>query len=321
MERSPRLPPAGTAAPPAFSGAVDLRAVHFAYPARLSTPVLRGLDLSIRPGEVVALVGPSGSGKSSICKLILRLYAPSSGSVLLDGRPVGDFDPRWLARHVGVVSQEPVLYARSVRRNILLGLEEEDGGAEGGGLDGPCSASASAWTPPPCPSQADVESAARMAHAHDFITALPQGYDTQCGDRGVQLSGGQKQRVAIARALVRRPGLLLLDEATSALDAASEEVVQDAIDGLARARAFTMVVIAHRLSTVANANRIVVVENGVVVEAGAPDVLLAAGGAYAALVRRQLHGGGSSASLRSHAVSGSGRPSSGGGAGAGGKGE
>ncbi len=317
MERPPRLPPAGTAAPPAFSGAVDLQAVRFAYPARPAAPVLAGLDLSIRPGEVVALVGPSGSGKSSICKLILRLYAPSAGSVLLDGRPVGEYDPRWLARQVGVVSQEPVLYARSVRRNILLGLEEEkeekQGGDGGGGecADGP--SSTSAWSPPPCPTQADVEAAARMAHAHDFITALPQGYDTQCGDRGVQLSGGQKQRVAIARALVRRPGLLLLDEATSALDATSEHLVQEAIDDLARARAFTMVIIAHRLSTVAGAHRVVVVEKGVVVEAGPPEALLAAGGAYAALVRRQLQGGESSASLRSHAVSA--RPSSAGGGG------
>jgi len=319
MERRPRLPPAGTAAPPAFSGAVDLRAVRFAYPARPSAPVLNGLDLSIRPGEVVALVGPSGSGKSSICKLILRLYAPSSGVVLLDGRAVGDYDPRWLARQVGVVSQEPVLYARSVRRNILLGLEEETigGGVEGeGGGGGPAttpSTPSTSWSPPPCPTQADVEAAARDAHAHDFIQALPRGYETECGDRGVQLSGGQKQRIAIARALVRRPGLLLLDEATSALDATSEQVVQDAIDELARARSFSMVIVAHRLSTVAGAHRVLVVDKGVVVEAGPPEELLAAGGAYAALVRRQLQGGGSSASLRSHAVSGSLRPSSAGG--------
>ena len=248
---------------------------------------------------------------------------------------MGEYDPRWLARHVGVVSQEPVLYARSVRRNILLGLEDEEGAEGGGGGGGgvgeeagggsggrssaattttPSSSSSPAWRPPPCPSQADVEAAARMAHAHDFIAALPRGYETECGDRGVQLSGGQKQRIAIARALVRRPGLLLLDEATSALDATSEAVVQDAIDELARTRSFSMVIVAHRLSTVAGAHRVVVVERGVVVEAGPPEDLLAAGGAYAALVRRQMAGaGGSGASLRSHAVSGSLRPSSAGG--------
>jgi ATP-binding cassette, subfamily B (MDR/TAP), member 9 len=325
MERVPRLPPAGTAAPPTFEGSVEFRGVHFSYPARPSVPVLRGLDLAIRPGEVVALVGPSGSGKSSIVKLLLRLYAPSAGTVLLDGRPLGEFDPRWRARHVGCVGQEPTLYARSVRRNILLGLEEDggDGGGdtagwaadkEGGG--GPHPRPRPAWLDP-CPTQADVEAAARMAHAHDFITALPDGYDTLCGDRGVMLSGGQKQRIAIARALVRRPGLLLLDEATSALDAASEAAVQEAVDGLARARAFTMVIIAHRLSTVAGAHRVVVVDGGRVVEAGPPDDLLAAGGAYAALVRRQLQGGGSTASLRGGSAGGGGERPGGGGSGGG----
>ena len=214
-------------------------------------------------------MGPSGGGKSSIVKLAERFYLPTAGAVLLDGRDVGVYDPGWVRRHVALVSQEPVLYARSLRRNILFGLEVEDG-----------------VPPEEVPTQEDVEAAARLANAHDFICALPQGYGTDAGERGVQLSGGQKQRLAIARALVRRPAVLLLDEATSALDADSEAVVQEALDRTMAGR--TVLVVAHRLSTVQNASRIVVVQAGGVVETGTHEELLAREGAYATLVRRQL---------------------------------
>ena len=285
MLREPRLPPAGTAAPPTFVGRVTLENVTFAYPARPAAPVLRGFSLDVTPGETVALVGRSGGGKSSVLKLILRLYAPSSGVVALDGRPVASYDPSYLARRVAVVSQEPVLWGRSVRDNILLGLSPDDG-----------------VSPAEAPTDEDVISAANLANAHAFIEALPQGYDTECGDRGVTLSGGQKQRIALARALVRRPALLLLDEATSALDGESEAEVQAALDAAAVGR--TTLVVAHRLSTVRGANRIAVCDAGVVAEIGTHDELMAVEGQYAALVRRQLAGASSSASLA--------RPSTGG---------
>lgn len=216
------------------------------------------------------------------------MYEPDAGAVLLDGRPVASYSAAWLARHVSLVSQDPVLYGRSIRRNILLGLEAADGVRAGD-----------------APTDADVVAAARLAHAHDFISSLPDGYDTECGDRGVRLSGGQRQRIALARALVRRPSLLLLDEATSALDAEAEAAVQDAIDGLAARQ--TLVIVAHRLSTVRGAGTIVVVAGGRVAEAGPHDALMAHDGAYAALVRRQLAGqGASSSSLARVSVGGGG---------------
>ena len=216
------------------------------------------------------------------------MYEPDAGAVLLDGRPVASYSAAWLARHVSLVSQDPVLYGRSIRRNILLGLEAADGVRAGD-----------------APTDADVVAAARLAHAHDFIASLPDGYDTECGDRGVRLSGGQRQRIALARALVRRPSLLLLDEATSALDAEAEAAVQDAIDGLAARQ--TLVIVAHRLSTVRGAGTIVVVAGGRVAEAGPHDALMARDGAYAALVRRQLAGqGASSSSLARVSVGGGG---------------
>ncbi|GLC71744.1 hypothetical protein PLESTF_001161500 [Pleodorina starrii] len=267
MKRQPSIPPSGGLVLPSLKGRVEARALVFHYPARPEVRVLNGLSLVAQPGEVVALVGPSGGGKSSIIKLLERFYVPASGRILIDGRDLDLFDHKWLRRQVALVSQEPVLYARSIRRNIILGLEPEDG----------CAAA---------PSQEDVEEAAKQANAHDFISSFPGGYETDCGEKGVALSGGQKQRVAVARALVRRPRVLLLDEATSALDADSEAVVQEALDRVMYGR--TVIVIAHRLSTIQGADRIYVIGKGVVQETGTHDDLLASGGVYSQLVRRQL---------------------------------
>ncbi|KAG7669825.1 hypothetical protein Ndes2437B_g06013 [Nannochloris sp. 'desiccata'] len=277
MHRRPEIPPAGKLTPPQFFGRVELCDVHFAYPSRPLATVLSRFSLSVEPGEVVALVGPSGGGKSSIVKLVERFYLPTSGTVLIDGRDVGAYEPGWLRRHIGLVSQEPVLYARSIKRNIIYGLETEDGVPEN-----------------EQPTQTDIEDAARLANAHEFISQLPQGYDTEIMG-APSLSGGQKQRLAIARALVRKPAVLLLDEATSALDADSEAVVQEALDRTMAGR--TVLVIAHRLSTVQNASRIVVVQGGNVAEMGTHEELLDKGGAYAALVRRQLARSPSSAAM------------------------
>jgi len=267
MHREPRVPPPGALRPEAFEGSLELADVRLSYPARPDVQVLRGLSFAVAPGEVVALVGPSGSGKSSVVKLLQRFYLPDSGSVLVDGRDVGAYDARWLRRHVAMVGQEPVLYARSILENIRYGIEE---GEEG------------------YPSEEAVREAAMAANAHEFIERLPEGYATQCGEKGVQLSGGQKQRVAIARALVRRPRVLLLDEATSALDADSESVVQSALDDLMHERGHTVLVIAHRLSTVQDADRILTMQEGRVAEAGSHEELVRLGGVYAKLVMKQL---------------------------------
>ncbi|PSC71292.1 ATP-binding cassette sub-family B member 9 [Micractinium conductrix] len=286
MRRQPAVAENGTVMPADFAGKITLQDVSFHYPARPTLRVLTGLSLTVNPGEIVALVGPSGGGKSSIVKLVERFYLPDEGRVLIDDRPVGEYDRKWLKRRVALVSQEPVLYARSIRRNILYGLQEEDG-----------------VPPDQVPTDEDVEQAARLANAHSFITALPDGYDTECGEKGVQLSGGQKQRIAIARALVRKPAVLLLDEATSALDADSEAVVQEALDRTMKNR--TVLVIAHRLSTVQDAHRIVVIQHGQVAEQGSHEALLEAGGVYAQLVRRQLARAPSTASLHPSASSAS----------------
>ncbi|KAK7871055.1 hypothetical protein R5R35_007257 [Gryllus longicercus] len=259
LERAPLMDPLAEGGrrperPP--RGDLTLRAVRFSYPARPHAPVLRGLDLSVRRGETVALVGASGCGKSTVVQLLQRLYDPQDGQVLLDGEDVRELNLAWLRSHVGVVGQEPALFAVSIAENIRYGREDA--------------------------TRADIEAAAREASAHDFITRLPQGYDTEVGERGTQLSGGQKQRIAIARALVRNPRILLLDEATSALDLQSEALVQRALERAARGR--TTVVVAHRLSTIAAADRIVCLADGRVVEQGTHSELLALKGHYYALV-------------------------------------
>lgn len=252
-----------------LTGDIEFRNISFSYPARPNSMILENFSLKIRPGEIIALVGPSGGGKSSIVKLLERQYLPNSGSILIDGRDIGQYDKKWLKRRMALVGQEPVLFARSIKRNIIYGMEVEDGLLEN-----------------EVPNQDQIEEASKLANAHEFISLLPEQYDTECGERGVQLSGGQKQRLAIARALIRKPSILLLDEATSALDADSEHVVQEALEHSMVGR--TVLVIAHRLSTIQNADRICVVKRGYIVEMGRHEELLEQKGVYEKLVRRQM---------------------------------
>jgi ATP-binding cassette subfamily B (MDR/TAP) protein 9 len=260
--------------PTSCSGEVTLNKVMFYYPSRPQRRILNDMTLFVPSGAVAAFVGPSGGGKSSIVSLIQNLYEPRSGDVFIDGIKIHDLSPAWLSKNVAVVSQEPTLFARSIRRNIIYGLEGTDDE----------------------PSTRDIKEAARLANAHTFIEDLPMKYETDVGERGVQLSGGQKQRIAIARALVRKPKILLLDEATSALDAESEAIVQEAIDNMIsseRSRgdssSMTVIIIAHRLSTVQNADIIFVVDSGKVVESGSHNELIRnVDGAYSNLISRQI---------------------------------
>jgi len=233
--------------PSSVTGRIEFKDVHFTYPNRPQQKILNGLSFTLEPGKTLALVGQSGCGKSTSISLIERFYDPDQGSVTLDGKDLKNLNIKWLRKQIGIVSQEPILFAKSIKENISFGRE---------GV-----------------TEKEIHQAARDANIHDFISKLPQGYDTLVGERGTQLSGGQKQRIAIARALVRNPKILLLDEATSALDNKSEKIVQDALDKARKGR--TTVVIAHRLSTVRNADMICVVDKGVIVESGTHDELMA----------------------------------------------
>ncbi len=244
-------------------GTVAFGNVAFRYPARPTISALEDISFTVRAGETVALVGPSGAGKTTIFQLLLRFYDPQSGRVTLDGVDIAGMDPAALRAGFALVPQEPVIFADTARENIRCGR--------------------------PGATDAEIEVAARAAAAHDFLTALPDGYDTYVGERGVMLSGGQKQRIAIARAVLRDAPVLLLDEATSSLDAESERAVQIAVDRLSRDR--TTLVIAHRLATVKRADRILVLDGGRIVAEGAHDRLVADGGLYARLARLQFADG------------------------------
>lgn len=234
--------------------------VTFHYPTRPDQSALSGINVTIKAGETVALVGPSGAGKSTIIQLLLRFYDPQSGRILLDGTPLNAVARDEFRKFMALVPQDPVIFADTARENIRFGR--------------------------PDATDAEVEAAARAAHAHEFLAKLPDGYDSYVGERGVMLSGGQKQRIAIARAILRDAPVLLLDEATSALDAESERAVQIAVDDMAATR--TTLIVAHRLATVKKADRILVFEDGQIVAEGTHDALVAQDGLYARLARLQF---------------------------------
>ncbi len=255
-------PPKPVALPVPARGDVGFENVSFAYPARPDVMAIDNVSLSVRAGEKVAIVGPSGAGKSTLFHLLLRFYDPARGTISLDGVPVRSADPVDVRSRIALVPQDSVVFAASARENIRFGR--------------------------PDASDAEVERAADLAHASEFLRRLPGGFEAQLGERGVTLSGGQRQRVAIARAILRDAPLLLLDEATSALDAESETLVQTALEELMRHR--TTLVIAHRLATVLSCDRILVMEQGRVVEQGTHAELVAANGLYARLARLQFEG-------------------------------
>ncbi len=250
---------------PQGNGRLDFEAVRFCYPSRPGLPALADFNLHIRAGESVALVGPSGAGKSTVLHLLLRFYDPQAGAIRFDGVDLREMPLAALRERIALVPQEPVIFGASARDNIRYGRLTA--------------------------SDAEVETAARAAEAHQFIAELPEGYDSFLGERGVRLSGGQKQRIAIARALLSTAPLLLLDEATSALDSHSEQLIQQALERLMTGR--TTVVIAHRLATVLRADRIVVLQAGRIVATGSHRELLAQGGLYAELARLQFGSAGS----------------------------
>jgi ATP-binding cassette subfamily B protein len=244
-------------------GDIVFNAVRFAYPTRPDAFVVDGVSFAVKAGEKIAVVGPSGAGKSTLFHLLLRFYDPRNGSITFDGVPIDEVMPEDLRSRIALVPQDSAIFAATARENIRFGR--------------------------PDASDAEVERAAEQAHATEFLRRMPQGFETQLGERGVTLSGGQRQRIAIARAILRDAPLLLLDEATSALDAESETLVQTALEELMQHR--TTLVIAHRLATVLSCDRILVMEQGRIVEQGTHASLVAANGLYARLARLQFEGG------------------------------
>jgi subfamily B ATP-binding cassette protein MsbA len=257
-------PPSPKSLPRPIRGAVTFERVSFRYLADPAAPqVLRDINLAVAPGEIVALVGPSGAGKTTLVSLLPRFWDVREGRILLDGINIRDLRLADLRGAIGVVAQEPALFSGSVRENIAYGR--------------------------PNANQEAIEAAAQAAHAHEFVQRLPEGYDTVVGERGVKLSGGQRQRIAIARALLKDPAVLILDEATSSLDTESERLIEDAMERLLAGR--TTLIIAHRLSTVRRADRLVVLDHGRIVEEGSHSELLARGGLYARLYQHQFREG------------------------------
>jgi len=264
LEREEKIPLSGGVRPEKLSGDVALEGVTFSYPSRSDIKVLRDYTLNVPANSTAALVGSSGSGKSTVIALLARFYDAEGGQIMIDGVDIKDLDPLWLHDNIALVLQEPVLFGMSVKDNIVYGLNR-------GVTDD------------------EVVEACKKANAHDFVEGFPEKYATMVGERGMRLSGGQKQRLAIARALLVNPRILLLDEATSALDAESEHVVQDAIDKLMVGR--TTIVVAHRLSTVRNADKIVVFDQGTCVDEGTHDELMGRCEKYVDLVQRQTDAG------------------------------
>ena len=262
-EDAVRDPTTPLAAPDVRHGEIVFEDVGFAYPARPGVQALNGVSFTVTPGETVALVGPSGAGKTTIIQLLLRFYDPASGRITFDGQDLRDLERADFRRHMALVPQDPVIFAASARENIRFGR--------------------------PSATDAEIEAAAKAAAAHDFLSALPEGYESYVGERGVMLSGGQKQRIAIARAILRDAPVLLLDEATSALDAESERAVQNAVDHLSKDR--TTLIVAHRLATVKKADRIIVFEAGKIAAMGTHEDLVAQGGLYARLAKLQFTDG------------------------------
>jgi ATP-binding cassette, subfamily B, bacterial len=249
----------GTRREDRIRGDIVYENVSFFYPSAPDKIVIKDLNLTIKPGEHLAFVGPSGSGKSTLANLLLGLYAPTSGRILIDGVPQSEWDMRWIRRQMAVVMQESILLSGSVGENIRFAK--------------------------PDATDADIRAAARMANAEEFIVKMPEGFKTPVGERGISLSGGQRQRIAIARSVLRNPPVLILDEATSALDYESERLIQEALERLSQGR--TVITIAHRLSTIKNADRIVVLHGGQIAEQGSYRELVQQGGIFAGLISAQ----------------------------------